>query len=529
MRPDVIRLYKTLHTWTGIVAGLALFVAFYAGAVTVFQEPLARWAAAPQATAPGVRPADMPALLAAIAGTRPAAAKEGITLHLPQHGDTSAWVGWHEHAGGRDSPEVNYHAWLDAEGAVQIRQQQPSDLTRFIDFIHQRAGLPEGFDAGEWLMGGISLLYALALISGVIVLLPTLVSDFFALRLGRNLKRFWLDAHNVAGIISLPFHIIMALTATVFLLHDPIYGLQDKLLHDGKLMSAWRQPAAPASSGPLPALLTPEALLQRLQEQAPGFSPRDMTWRTLGQPDASVWIGGHDDRFMNRGALGGFAIVSAYDGHLIRTDVMPGHASPGNALVASFFSLHFASFGGDTVRWGYFLLGLAGAFLFYSGNLLWVESRRKLTRRDQPPATQSRSTHLMAALTVGVALGCISGISLSIAGGKWLHGHVDDLNSWHRGIYYVVFLACAAWAQWRGAARSAIELLGFAALATLLIPLTSLLAWALPASGLWFHEEALGVDLTALAGAAALALMAWAAARRAARGPADSVWSLARP
>src|SRR3546814_4664147 len=57
-------------------------------------------------------------------------------------------------------------------------------------------------------------------LSGVICLLPSLVKDLFALRFGKNLKRMWLDLHNVLGIFSLPFHIVMALTAVVFAFHD---------------------------------------------------------------------------------------------------------------------------------------------------------------------------------------------------------------------------------------------------------------------------------------------------------------------
>ena len=47
MRGEILRLYKSVHTWTGIVAGMLLFVCFYAGALTIFAEPLARWASPP--------------------------------------------------------------------------------------------------------------------------------------------------------------------------------------------------------------------------------------------------------------------------------------------------------------------------------------------------------------------------------------------------------------------------------------------------------------------------------------------------
>lgn len=176
--------------------------------------------------------------------------------------------------------------------------------------------------------------------------------------------------------------------------------------------------------------------------------------------------------------------------------------------------------------WLYFLLGLAGAWLFYSGNLLWVETRRKARRKGGELPAQRRDTALMAAATVGVCVGCVAGISLTLAAAKWLPGRVDDMAAWHVGIYYAVFFACIAWALLRGAARSAVPLLWLAAVCTLAIPAATLQGWLAPGSGAWADRALLGVDLTALAGALALAWMARATARRVRNGPQDSIWSV---
>src|SRR3546814_14936175 len=71
------------------------------------------------------------------------------------------------------------------------------------------------------------------------------------------------------------------------------------------------------------------------------------------------------------------------------------------STVTSFFALHFGNFGGAAVRWSYFLLGLAGAFLFYSGNLLWIESRRKKERKSGA-VQQTRATRILGALTTEI-------------------------------------------------------------------------------------------------------------------------------
>ena len=44
MRTDIVRMYRHIHSWIGVACGLALFIAFYAGALTMFEIPLQRWA-----------------------------------------------------------------------------------------------------------------------------------------------------------------------------------------------------------------------------------------------------------------------------------------------------------------------------------------------------------------------------------------------------------------------------------------------------------------------------------------------------
>ncbi len=517
MRTEIIRLYKTVHTWTGIVTGLALFIAFYAGAITMFKEPLAHWIAPPSQHRASLAQTDL--LIHQTLAVRPDAAKE-FTLHLTDHGNVPARLTWQK---SRDDNSP-WSADFAPDGSLQIKQLHLSGLPRFIDDIHRTAGIPGGGEIGEKIMGIVSIIYAVALVSGVIVLLPSLIKDLFALRLGANLKRMWLDAHNVVGIVSLPFHLIMALTAMIFGLHDLIYELQDRWIYDGQL-----RPIIQASiSGsvikrddqPAP-MLAPEELLARVQQRAPDFEPVIIQYRNAGTQGAYVRIAGHNPRYLARGM--GFVVVSPVSGDILSTEYLPGHQGFWSASVSPFFALHFGSYGGESVRWSYFFLGLAGAFLFYSGNLLWIETRRRTDRRHRGPVPQRLATRLMAAGTVGVCLGCICGISLTIAAAKWLHGRVGDIDVWHQAIYYATFLGVIAWAFQRGAARVAGELLWFAAAATAAIPMTTLVTTLFTDLG----ATTLGVDAVAAAGSLGFVWMAQANRRRAIQGSQQSVWSLA--
>lgn len=528
MRADLIRLYKTLHTWTGIVAGLALFIAFYAGALTVFKAPLQRWAA-PDTVMLSVPLADTPALIERTLAAHPDAAR-GFQITLAPDGANPYRMTWQDHAEhGEEHDTLNAHhygATLAADGSVRVESTHPSQLTELIDILHRVVGLPVDNDITRLVMGVICMLYSLALVSGVILVLPTLTRDFFAMRLGANLKRMWMDTHNAVGIISLPFHLVMAITAGVFAYHDGIYALQNQWFHEGKLATAWAGAKPQHTSPRNPAdLLAPAELLARTHAVAPRLVPTSLEYLQVTDARPTVRVWGTDETSPSPRAMGGFMALDPYSGKVLSSDFTPGRQSAANTTLASFFALHFGTFGGSAVTWMYFLLALAGAWLFYSGNLLWIESRRKGGRNGPPPGAQRRDVRALAAATVGVCIGCMAGISLTIVAARWLFGHVSDLNAWHWYVYYAIFLASIAWAFWRGAARAAVELLWFSVAATLAIPLTTLLCSLGLLGTAWRNAGINGVDLMALAGALCLAWMARATARRVRHGEAGSIWS----
>ncbi|KAA5604322.1 PepSY domain-containing protein [Roseospira marina] len=540
MQADVLRVYKTVHTWTGIVSGLALFIAFYAGALTVFKEPIARWASPPATTA-AVPLEDAPALIARALEAHPAAAA-GFSLILKPDAHRPARMDWAvpEDPGHQGHPDAlsmrHYAASLRADGTAQVDEVEPSTLAEFIDVLHRVVGLPVDSDMNRWIMGVIAVLYTLALVSGVILVLPTLVSDLFALRLGANLKRLWRDAHNVVGVFSLPFHVVMALTAAVFAFHDGLYAVQDTVIHGGQLAGAWGPPPqSPDHTAPRdPATMRPPAdLVAQVRSLSPSFEPDILQYQGVTGPRAVVRVWGHDRTALSPRTRGGFVSLDPYSGRVLTTAYLPGQQNAGMSTLSAIFALHFGTYGGAPVAWAYFGLGLAGAWLFYSGNLLWIESRRKRQRRGEAVPRQRRDTDLMAAGTVGVCLGCVCGISLTIVAGKWLHGVVGDLTLWHQIVYYAAFFGCIGWAFWRGAARAGVDLLWLAAAITAAIPATTALAVLVEGvgvpSGLWAHMNpaALGVDATALVGALAFAAMARGTRRRVRSGPTDSVWSAA--
>ncbi|WCE06159.1 PepSY-associated TM helix domain-containing protein [Pseudoxanthomonas sp. JBR18] len=514
MKAATLRSFLALHTWVGLIAGMALFIAFYAGAFTVFTHELTQWAPRPAAALRGSAPdparemAQAQALVDATARAHPSTREAMFLVLAGEHGPVPRI--FHQPPGDRHT----YQYQFDAQGHVQTLPQR----TGFVDFLydlHFTAGLPRTL--GTYLFGVVSILYGLALVSGVVIYAPVMLKDLFALRAGRNIKRLWQDAHNVIGMLSLPFHVVFAWSGAVLALGLLLLVPFQSLVFDGKLLQVlesdfWMKPHAEAAGVARPTLPVAD-LVARAQVALPGLEVSSLAYHDTGDANAQIEVYGEvDQRRLN--TLGMVALNGATG--QVQQVMDPRTMSLGTAMLRGLQALHFGSYGHQPVKWLYFVLGLGGAFLFYSGNLLWIEARRKRRTPQQPVRTQ-----VMARLTLGVCLGCVGGVSALFIAGALLPDAQASLA------YYVVFCAMLAWAVLRAPARAGAELLYACAALTALVPVAGWIGTGEHFfAALWnAHWTRFSVGVIALLLAWAYWRMGRAAARRAREGDPNSVWA----
>jgi len=84
IRSDILRIYQSLHTWVGICAGVFLFIAFFAGALTMFKQPIDDWmASAPSSRLQGVSAAQIDSLVRQLNNNIPQP-RNGFKFNLSQ-------------------------------------------------------------------------------------------------------------------------------------------------------------------------------------------------------------------------------------------------------------------------------------------------------------------------------------------------------------------------------------------------------------------------------------------------------------
>lgn len=246
IRTDILRHAKELHTWVGITSGILLFICFFAGGLSMFQHDLSKWATPTQQSLNTIHNTQYNDLVKHVQTEYPETLKS-FQLNVASKEFHYAPMQWKaaeqspNNEQGIDLYQNTMLATLKRDGTLQVEQENLSKLGWLIEQLHETAGIPGSLGdhtLGMYIMGIVAVLYFLALMTGLIVLLPTLVKDYFAIRAGKNKKRFWLDAHNVVGITSLPFHIIICVTVISFAYHDVIYGAIGGLVSKDQPLSA---------------------------------------------------------------------------------------------------------------------------------------------------------------------------------------------------------------------------------------------------------------------------------------------------
>lgn len=521
LHPVIQKTYLSLHTWTGIICGLALFICFFAGSLTVFSNALSQWATPSIHAEALAYTADeqLPELLNLAAEQHPDMRKR-FTVHWQHNPYAKARLSWKI-----TEKNQQYIMWasLSESGSLQTQKQALYPLGEWIDILHETAGIPGGesnHDAlGLTVMGIIAVLYFLALISGLILFLPRLAKDWLSLRVNldnkkggnKGTRRAWLDAHNLFGITGLPFHLMIAFTVVVFAFHDSVYdNLKQYVYEDVPLFPSMTH-INTTKGDPLHTIPSPQQWIEKTSAMSPYFvashiSYVNMTVDSPRAPMVAVYGGNHHNRVST------FVIFNAHSGNT------PFNFIDGNVyqtVVKSFFALHFGDFGGLWLRWMYFVLGLAGAALFYTGNVLWLEKRHAKARQ------QGRSTpvhlRILAALTVGVCFGSILGMTCAISAVRIAEQTMNTAELFW-SVYYVLFLGSVILSIWLGANRTVAPLILSCAFGCASITLASILT-------INQYDTSWAVETTATLLCFGFILMAYKTHKRLRNAPTHDLWS----
>ncbi|WP_264809965.1 PepSY-associated TM helix domain-containing protein, partial [Acetobacter orleanensis] len=369
-----------VHDMAGIFTGWLIYVITLSGTLSVFRPEISLWAR-PELRAGAVDP---------VAAT--SAAFGWLSQHAPH---ASAWY----ITPARARAPFSWAAW-DENGVFIQRALDPitgaPDTIRdtlggdFFYRFHFELQLP--YPWGR-------LIAAIAALALVFVLLTGIVAhrriflDLFTFRPKKG-QRSWLDAHNLAGVAALPFHLTIAFTGAVTL---------------ASLVMPWAAlahypDAAAFESALAPSLSSPEATgtAATLAPIGPVLAEAAERLKTEGMNQ--IYVYNPSDKAATIVVLGDNNDRIAFGTHVLRFEGKTGkllsdthEERPVVTAFAVLYGLHVAHFAPLATRWLYFGSGVLLLIVTGSGLRLWL--RRRLRRGD------SVRLVLLERINVGVVAG----------------------------------------------------------------------------------------------------------------------------
>lgn len=358
-----IKSWYLVHKWTSLVCTAFLLMLCITGLPLIFYEEIDDLTGAHPVALE--LPAETPLtsldnVVASALAERPGMVPQFVSFD--DHGEPIVYVGT-----GVTPTSIDDDAHFDAFDArtAEPLAMRPFDegIMYFIFKLHvdMFAGLP-----GELFLGFMGLLFVIAIISGVVVYGPFMRKlDFGTVRKTKSARVKWLDYHNMLGVITLAWAIVVGFTGVINTLSLPILQMwQFGQLAEMVAPYKDKEPLEKFSS------------IQQAHDVAIKAAP-DMKPSFIAFPETAFSSKHHYAVFMVGNTpltskLLKPALIDAETGTLTDMRNMPWY------VTALFISqpLHFGDYGGMPMKIIWALLDIATIFVLGSGLYLWLGRRR---------------------------------------------------------------------------------------------------------------------------------------------------------
>lgn len=363
MKSQTVRRWSVVHTWSSLICTLFLLMLAITGLPLIFHHEIDHLLG----DAPHYRemPADTPRLnLEQLV--------KAAEAHRP--GEVMQYFGWDEEdpngvvaitaATAGTEPNSSHTFALDARTGEAL--EMPSANGGFMMFmlrlhVDMYAELP-----GKLLLAFMGLLFIVAIVSGTVLYAPFMRKlDFGTVRAGRSGRTRWLDLHNLIGVVTLTWALVVGVTGVISACAD-------------LLIASWRNDTLAAmvapyrDAPPLTQRAPADRLLDIAESVAPGMKPDFIAFpgtRFSSEHHYAVFLKGDTHLTAH------LATPVLIDARTLQVTAVVGRPWYMDALGMS-QPLHFGDYGGMPMKILWAVLDVLTIIVLGSGVYLWWVRRR---------------------------------------------------------------------------------------------------------------------------------------------------------
>ncbi|MGV3761738.1 PepSY-associated TM helix domain-containing protein [Parapedobacter sp.] len=384
MKAQTIRNWFNIHKWTSLISTVFLLMLCLTGLPLVFYEEIDHLMHGElDASVPGASPLSKDVVLQAAMDEIPGKEVKYIFWD-PDHHPGQMFVTLADSA---EAPiEADHYLTMD-EHTATVLDAPPNEmdfmLLMYYLHVEMLAGIP-----GKLFLGLMGMLFIVAIVSGVVLYGPIMKRfDFGMIRTEKSARLRWLDLHNLLGIVTLVWAVVVGISGVINTLADPaLESWRSGQL--AELVAAYHD--EPKWEGELSSL---QAALNTAQAAAPemevSFVAYPGTLYSSAHHYAVYMIGKTPltSRIIKP------ALIDAKTGELTAMRDMPWY------LKTIFISqpFHFGDYGGIPMKVMWVLFDLLTIVVLVSGLYLWFARRKAKAAQLKRMIANLESLTLMTA------------------------------------------------------------------------------------------------------------------------------------
>jgi uncharacterized iron-regulated membrane protein len=373
LKARTVRLWSFVHTWSSLISTLFLLLLCLTGLPLIFHheiDELIGYAPQPESQA-GQPVAPAQRIVEAALAADPGRVLQYVSWDKDEPGLVMAFT--------NSAPDGDPDkATVRAFDAVSSKLLGPVGVGPMLIVLKLHTDMFAG-QAGKLFLGGMGLLFAVAIVSGVVLYGPfTRRQHFATIRETSSRRVFWLDWHNLIGVVTIMWALVVGLTGVVNTWAEP-------------MLDQWKSTelaamVAPYAGKPPPAhLASLDDVVGQAIETTPGMQVAFIAFP--GTPFSSSH---HFAAFMRGDTPLTARLLKPVllDGET--ADVADSRALPLylQALLIS-QPLHFGDYGGMPLKIVWAALDVLTIIVIGSGFYLWW-ARRRRRAGDATPAAAAR-------------------------------------------------------------------------------------------------------------------------------------------
>lgn len=419
-----------LHTVSGIVVSIALFIMFFAGGISMFKDEIEVWERGTSFSAITDQ-VDFDKIYKDVEKKYNLTGR-GVNFNLSSTvPEVNVYVD-HSHLQDATPEDLETHYFsLDLTNYTTKDYQANYSFSEFIYRLHFLSQIPY---IGTYLAGLVSLFFLFAIITGVYIHWDKIIKNIVLFRPKASWKAIWTDAHAVLGTIGLPFQFMFAVTGAFFCLSTlvliPAYtaynGDYEKLYEDLRPLDThetWEEISNKK----------PKTINEFYTSYTKKYSHLHVTQLTVEN------INGTNMQYEIIGELldnEGFASMGSYAANAYNLKEKKG-LNPYEfyypvAIQRFLGRMHFGDYGGYITKFIYLLLAFVTCFVTISGVMIWLTARNK----KNVPEKKKKFNFKVANYYISISLALIPVIALGLICSKFLP---ENLGTIKMTIVYVIF------------------------------------------------------------------------------------------